>query len=323
MTVAKCTEVNGASEVVKGDQKGRKGGIKGVNSGQSNIFKIANMIMQRNFAQVIIFSFNKKDCEVYAMQMAKLNFNTADEKQLVDEIFNNALDALSEEDCCHKLKMCWRCYGVVLVHIMGPPVLNPITEMHIKDADFKNIVDSIHKLEERLFGHPLRRSSNTSSGYTLYKGKLTVLEQLKIVETKLKEARSLLQMDKLKFRKRVLRRVQYCIAAEVIEFKGRWHCCRGLYAETIKCTEEHSSRLRSMQELARRLAKISTECKLELDEEAYVEKFKPFLMDVVLAWCKGPFFLSVCKMTDIFEGSIIRRMRCLEELLRQICEAGK
>ncbi|KAL9874811.1 exosome RNA helicase MTR4-like [Glossina fuscipes fuscipes] len=96
--------------------------------------------------------------------------------------------------------------------------------MHIKDADFKNIVDSIHKLEERLFGHPLHRSSNTSSGYTLYKGKLTVLEQLKIVETKLKEARSLLQMDKLKFRKRVLRRVQYCIAAEVIEFKGRVTC---------------------------------------------------------------------------------------------------
>ena len=54
--------------------------------------------MERNFAPVIIFSFSKKDCETYAMQMAKLDFNSAEEKKLVDEVFNNALDVLSEED---------------------------------------------------------------------------------------------------------------------------------------------------------------------------------------------------------------------------------
>lgn len=78
-----------------------------------------------------------------------------------------------------------------------------------------------------------------------------------------------------------------------------------------------------MHDLARRIAKISVECKLEMDEEAYVEKFKPFMMDVVLAWCKGASFLNLCKMTDIFEGSIIRCMRRLEELLRQMCQAAK
>lgn len=56
------------------------------------------MIMERNFAPVIIFSFSKKDCEVYAMQMAKLDFNTTEEKKLVDEVFNNAMDVLSEDD---------------------------------------------------------------------------------------------------------------------------------------------------------------------------------------------------------------------------------
>ncbi|EDW40002.1 GL15456 [Drosophila persimilis] len=87
-----------AGEAGKGDQKGRKGGIKGHNSGQTNIFKIVKMIMERNFAPVIIFSFSKKDCEIFAMQMAKLDFNTADEKKLVDEVFNNAMDVLSDED---------------------------------------------------------------------------------------------------------------------------------------------------------------------------------------------------------------------------------
>lgn len=78
-----------------------------------------------------------------------------------------------------------------------------------------------------------------------------------------------------------------------------------------------------MHDLARRIATISVECKLEMDEEAYVEKFKVFMMDVVLAWCKGASFLTLVKMTDIFEGSIIRCMRRLEELLRQMCQAAK
>lgn len=56
------------------------------------------MIMERNFAPVIIFSFSKKECEAYALQMSKLDFNIADEKQLVNEVFQNAIALLSEED---------------------------------------------------------------------------------------------------------------------------------------------------------------------------------------------------------------------------------
>ena len=64
----------------------------------SNCFKIVKMIMERNFAPVIIFSFSKKECEAYALQMAKLDFNTPEEKKLVDEVFQNAMMVLSEED---------------------------------------------------------------------------------------------------------------------------------------------------------------------------------------------------------------------------------
>lgn len=240
----------------------------------------------------------------------------------------------------------------------GPPLLNPITEMNIKDPEFKNIVDSIAKFEERLFAHPLHNSPELDRIYALYTQKLKVMEELKTAKAKLKEARSLLQMDELKHRKRILRRMEYCTAQDVIEFKGRVACelssadellmtemifngvfndlttaqavsllscfvCDEKSSENPTSAEELSGPLRSMQELARRIAKISNECKLELDEESYVDKFKPFLMDVVLAWCKGTSFLNVCKMTDIFEGSIIRCMRRLEELLRQMCQAAK
>ena len=55
-----------AGDAAKGDQKGRKGGMKE----GSNAFKIVKMIMERNFAPVIVFSFSKKVCEAYALQVS-------------------------------------------------------------------------------------------------------------------------------------------------------------------------------------------------------------------------------------------------------------
>lgn len=46
-------------------------------------------------------------------------------------------------------------------------------------------------------------------------------------------------------------------------------------------------------------------------------------MDVVYAWCHGSTFSEVMQLTDAFEGSVIRCMRNLEELLRQMCVASK
>lgn len=86
-----------AGDAAKGDQRGRKGGMS-QNASQTNIFKIVKMVMEKHFAPLIIFSFSKKECEAYAMQMAKLDFNTLEEKKLVDEVFNNAMEVLSEED---------------------------------------------------------------------------------------------------------------------------------------------------------------------------------------------------------------------------------
>ena len=41
---------------------------------------------------------------------------------------------------------------------------------------------------------------------------------------------------------------------------------------------------------------------MNVDEEEYVSKFKPEMMDVVFAWAKGATFAQICKMTDVFEG---------------------
>ncbi|GMF06880.1 unnamed protein product [[Candida] boidinii] len=46
-------------------------------------------------------------------------------------------------------------------------------------------------------------------------------------------------------------------------------------------------------------------------------------MEVVYSWCKGATFTQICKMTDVYEGSLIRTFRRLEELIKQMIDAAK
>ena len=53
-----------------------------------------------------------------------------------------------------------------------------------------------------------------------------------------------------------------------------------------------------------------------------MDSFKILLLDVVYCWSKGATFSKVAEMTQHFEGSIIRVIRRLEELLRDMANAA-
>lgn len=57
-----------------------------------------------------------------------------------------------------------------------------------------------------------------------------------------------------------------------------------------------------MQEIARRIAKVSIESKLPVVEDEYVQTFKVELMDAVVQWCRGASFSDICKVRVILEG---------------------
>ena len=58
----------------------------------------SQMIMERKFQPVIVFSFSRRECEQHAMSMSKLDFNTQEEKDIVEQVFRNAVLCLNEED---------------------------------------------------------------------------------------------------------------------------------------------------------------------------------------------------------------------------------
>ncbi|XP_073685150.1 exosome RNA helicase MTR4 [Garra rufa] len=238
------------------------------------------------------------------------------------------------------------------------PLLDPIDDMGIKDPALKKVIQKVEAFEHRMYTHPLHSDPNLEAVYTLCEKKALIAGDIKAAKRELKKARTVLQMDELKCRKRVLRRLGFATSSDVIEVKGRVACeissadellltemvFNGLFNdltaeqatallscfvfqenanEMPKLTEQLAGPLRQMQECAKRIAKVSAEAKLNVDEDTYLNQFRPHLMDVVYTWANGSSFSQICKMTDVFEGSIIRCMRRLEELLRQMCQAAK
>ena len=63
---------------------------------------------------------------------------------------------------------------------------------------------------------------------------------------------------------------------------------------------------------------VAVECKMTMEVDAYVESFRPELMDAVSAWVRGAKFGELVRGSDFFEGSLVRAIRRLEELMRQV-----
>ncbi|KAK3371866.1 rRNA-processing arch domain-containing protein [Lasiosphaeria ovina] len=241
----------------------------------------------------------------------------------------------------------------------GIPILDPIENMGIADESFKKLLRKIEVLESRLVTNPLHNSPLLPDLWQQYSDKVAIVEKIKEKKKEIAKAHSITQLDELKSRKRVLRRLGFINEAEVVEMKARVACeissteghelllaellfnrffneltpevCAAILScfifdekvDTNALKEDLAKPFREIQAQARVIAKVSAESKLEVNEEEYVQSLKWQLMDTVLAWAQGKPFSEICKMTNVYEGSLIRLFRRLEELIRQMAEAAK
>lgn len=88
-----------ANALAKRKGKGKDKSLnKGGEKGPSDIFKIVKMIIMKRLNPVIVFSFSKRECESGALQLKNLAFNDDSEKEMVQKVFDSAMEMLSPED---------------------------------------------------------------------------------------------------------------------------------------------------------------------------------------------------------------------------------
>ena len=239
------------------------------------------------------------------------------------------------------------------------PIIDPISDMNITDRSLKLLIDEIEKCEDKLYDHPLHDSKELPEIFKNCQVKVEAEQQLKNARSAMKKSHQLIKLDELKCRKKILRRLKYADEQDVIQLKGRVACeistadellltellftnvfndltvaeCCALLScfvcerggkddEAPALQGKLKDLVNTLQNEARKIAKISNECKLEIEEDEYVDSFKTMLLDVVYCWSKGATFSKVTEMTDYFEGQIIRVIRRLEELLRDMANAA-
>ncbi|PON79903.1 ATP-dependent RNA helicase Ski [Trema orientale] len=234
----------------------------------------------------------------------------------------------------------------------GLPKLNPVTDMGIEDTEIVELVNQIEELEKKLYSHPLYKSQDVDQ-IKSFQRKAEVNHEIQQLKTKMRDSQLQKFRDELKNRSRVLKKLGHIDADGVVQLKGRAACLidtgdellvtelmfNGTFndldhhqiaalascfipgdrsTEQIQLRTELARPLQQLQDSARRIAEIQHECKLDINIDEYVEStVRPYLMDVIYCWSKGASFSDVIQMTDIFEGSIIRSARRLDEFLNQ------
>jgi ATP-dependent RNA helicase DOB1 len=83
-----------------GNGKGMKRKRAGNNQKKqgSDLHRIVKLIMERNLNPVIVFSFSKKDCERYAIDLHREDYTDEVEKDLISQVYTSAIESLSEDD---------------------------------------------------------------------------------------------------------------------------------------------------------------------------------------------------------------------------------
>ncbi|KAL4100475.1 hypothetical protein PRIC1_008267 [Phytophthora ramorum] len=241
----------------------------------------------------------------------------------------------------------------------GVPLLDPREDMDIQDEQFTRVIEKTVEAEKKLKGSAFHSATDKEARFALYNLKMEGEAKMRELERKIKESKSLVLRDDLRRRRRVLRRLEFVDKEGVIQRKGRTACevsttdellvtemiFNGQFNDLsvnnavalLSClinTEKKKESdkppqaesleipVRQLRETAQRIAKVMQDAKITIDVDEYAGVFNTSLVDVVIAWCQGAKFSQICKMSDAFEGTIIRCLRRLEELLRQLTLAA-
>ena len=239
--------------------------------------------------------------------------------------------------------------------------LDPSRDAGVSDPSTMELSERLRRLRKQARKHPLARAGSAREAsdrafekLARYDEEATELKRL-IRTTELSKFR-----EELERRVKVLRRLGHVNDEHVVQLKGRAACeidtadellvtelmfngCFGrldhhqlvalcsCFMPVEKSKEGHlgeevgaalAAPMRELENTARLVGEEQRACGLAVDVDDFVDSFKPTLAEVVYAWSKGAHFDDVMKKTDLFEGTVIRAMRRLDELMMELHRAA-
>merc|ERR1712194_806146 len=203
--------------------------------------------------------------------------------------------------------------------------------------------------DSKLEASNLKGNARLPSYLQAFERKIKLQSKVQDLEKQVSASRFMVMGDDLRAMRRVLRRLEFIDKEGVVQMKGRMACeltsadevlmteivfqnvFAGMESNNIvalcsclvfdeKSEDPITNNLELMKAfnqckgIARTVAEVMVECKLPIDVEEYVQKIKPNIMDVVIGWLEGKKFHEIMSVCNLYEGSVVRTLRRLEEL---------
>jgi ATP-dependent RNA helicase DOB1 len=243
------------------------------------------------------------------------------------------------------------------------PVLDPEEDMRLDDKEYRKVCRKLESLEDMAGDHQELEESELKEGYKLICKKSILKSMANAAKRESSASNSLVGKEELKARRRMLRKLDYVDSNQIVQTKGHIaaeissadelvltellvngtfknlphdqtvallscfvHSEKSSLAfdsESTSLLEEHFQLFSKLREQVRRIGSVAKDMRLNIDMEKYLDSFSPQLMEASGAWARGSNFSTILKMSKVFEGSLVRAIRRVDELLQQLIAACK
>uniref|UniRef100_A0A3P9I724 SKI2 homolog, superkiller viralicidic activity 2-like n=1 Tax=Oryzias latipes TaxID=8090 RepID=A0A3P9I724_ORYLA len=235
----------------------------------------------------------------------------------------------------------------------GLATLDPVNDLQLKSVD---VVESSMRL--RMLQDSLKSFTciHSPTFFARVKEKMIVQEELDRLLFLVSD-QSLTLLPEYHQRIKVLQSLQYIDNGGAVQLKGRVACQISSHellltellfenvmsplapeesAALLSClvftqktqVEPHlTSTLKESIErvlsVARRIGELQRECGIPQTAEEFVGQFKFGLTEVVYCWARGMPFAEIALLTDIQEGTVVRCIQRLDEVLKEVRQAAR
>ncbi|KAK1443673.1 ATP-dependent RNA helicase ski2-like protein [Babesia gibsoni] len=235
------------------------------------------------------------------------------------------------------------------------PMLDPIEHIKIDTPEMKGLLNKINELEKELGKCKVLSSGEYELKYGLFMEYMEAQVKERETITKIERSHQIVMQKELKHMKAVLKELKYVDEKGIVTIKGNIACeinatdelvvaemflrnffegmepeyiCASLSCLVVderkeddkppsdpKLVEAHNK----IKEIAKDIAVVMKNNRIDVEVDEFANKFKSTMMTIVLRWAKGHSLVEILSdFHQVFEGSVIRCVRRLEELLRQL-----
>ncbi|KAJ0003707.1 hypothetical protein NQD34_008805 [Periophthalmus magnuspinnatus] len=238
----------------------------------------------------------------------------------------------------------------------GVTSLDPVNDLQLKSVEVVEGSMRLRLLQDALRDFNCIHSPTFAEQFSRVKERMSVQEELDKLLFLVSD-QSLTLLPEYHQRIKVLQSLQYIDSSGAVQLKGRVACQISSHellltellfenslsplapeesAALLSClvftqntqVEPHLTNtlkegIERVLAVAKRIGELQMDCGIPQTAEEFVGQFKFGLTEVVYCWARGMPFVEIAQLTDVQEGTVVRCIQRLDEVLKEVRQAAR